>query len=135
MFDDLLSALERLDKRLEQAVIKAQAVYGSQAATDPYRGLRIDRDQVKQLLDREPGIPLFAVDAEKTESDQTNNTPLNWLQQTFGLSEFDLDVMLIALAPEIDLAYEGLYAYLQDDVTRRRPSICLLYTSPSPRDS
>ncbi|NET85003.1 MAG: ATP-binding protein, partial [Moorea sp. SIO1F2] len=98
MFDDLLSALKRLDKLLEQAVITAQAVYGSEAATDPYRGLRINRDQVKQLLDREPGIPLFAVDAEKTESDQTNNTPLNWLKQTFGLSEFDLDVMLIALA-------------------------------------
>ncbi|WP_081431165.1 ATP-binding protein [Moorena bouillonii] len=125
MFEDLLSALERLNKLLEQAVIKAQAVYGSQAATDPYRGLRIDRDQVKQLLDREPGIPLFAVDAEKTESDQTNNTPLNWLKQTFGLSGFDLDIMLIALAPEIDLSYEGLYAYLQDDVTRRRPSIDL----------
>ncbi|WP_424097839.1 AAA family ATPase [Moorena producens] len=134
MFDDLLSALERLNKLLEQAVIKAEAVYGSQAATDPYRGLRIDRDQVKQLLDREPGIPLFAVDSEKTESDQTNNTPLNWLKQTFGLSEFDLDVMLIALAPEIDLAYEGLYAYLQDDVTRRRPSIDLALNllCPSP---
>ena len=125
MFDDLLSALQRLDKLLEQAVIKAQAVYGSEAANDPYRGLRIDRDEVKQLLKRQPGIPLFAVDPEETESDQTNNKLLNWLQQTFGLSEFDLDLMLIALAPEIDLRYEGLYAYLQDDVTRKRPSIDL----------
>ena len=125
MFDDLLSALQRLDKLLEQAVIKAQAVYGSEAANDPYRGLRIDRDEVKQLLDRQPGIPLFAVDAEETESDQINNTPLNWLKQAFGLSEFDLDLILIALAPEIDLRYERLYAYLQDDVTRKRPSVDL----------
>ncbi len=125
MFDDLLSALQRLDKLLEQAVITAQAVYGSEAANDPYRGLRIDRDEVKRLLDRQPGIPLFAVDAEKTESDQINNTPLNWLKQEFGLSEFDLDLMLIALAPEIDLRYERLYAYLQDDVTRKRPSVDL----------
>ncbi|MDJ0592859.1 MAG: AAA family ATPase [Pleurocapsa sp. MO_226.B13] len=125
MFDDLLSALQRLDKLLEQAVIKAQAVYGSEAANDPYRGLRIDRDEVKRLLERQPGIPLFAVDPEKTESDRTNNKLLNWLQQTFGLSEFDLDLMLIALAPEIDLRYERLYAYLQDDVTRKRPSIDL----------
>ena len=106
----------------QQAVRKAQAVYGSEAANDPYRGLRIDRDEVKRLLDRQPGIPLFAVD---TESDRINNKPLNWLKQTFGLSEFDLDLILIALAPEIDLGYERLYAYLQDDVTRRRSSVDL----------
>ena len=33
--------------------------------------------------------------------------------------------MLIALAPELDLRYERLYAYLQDDVTRKRPSVDL----------
>ena len=126
MFDDLLSALQRLDKLLEQAVITAQSFYGSEAATDPYRGLRINQDEFKRLLDRQPGIPLFAVDAEKTESDRINNTPLNWLKQAFGLSEFDLDLMLIALAPEIDLRYERLYAYLQDDVTRKRPSVAMV---------
>ena len=125
MFDDLLSALQRLDKLLEQAIIKAQSIYGSEAANDPYRGLRIDRDEVKRLLERQPGIPLFAVNGEKTESDRVNNTSLNWLKQTFGLSEFDLDLILIALAPEIDLRYERLYAYLQDDVTRKRPSVDL----------
>ncbi|NES77318.1 MULTISPECIES: ATP-binding protein [unclassified Okeania] len=122
MFNDLLSALQKLDKLLEQAVIKAQTFYGSEAANDPYRGLRIDPDEVNRLLDRQPGIPLFAVD---TESVQTKIIPLNWLKQTFDLSEFDLDLMLIALAPEIDLRYERLYAYLQDDVTRKRPSVDL----------
>jgi len=122
MFDDLLSALKRLDKLLEQAVLRAESAYGSEAANDPYRGLRIDRDDVQHILDRPPGIPLFAVN---TESAQPNNSSLNWLQQTFSLSEFDLDIILIALAPEIDLGYERLYAYLQDDVTRRRPSIDL----------
>ncbi|NES86717.1 MAG: ATP-binding protein, partial [Moorea sp. SIO2B7] len=125
MFDDLLSALQRLDELLEQALIKAQAFYGSEAANDPYRGLRIDRDEVKRLLERQPGIPLFAVDGEKIEPDQLNNTQLNWLKQTFDLSDFDLDIILIALAPEMDLRYERLYAYLQDDVTRKRPSIDL----------
>ncbi len=87
--------------------------------------MRIDRDEVKRLLERQPGIPLFAVNGEKTESDRVNNTSLNWLKQTFGLSEFDLDLILIAVAPEIDLRYERLYAYLQDDVTRKRPSVDL----------
>jgi len=35
-------------------------------------------------------------------------------------------VILIALAPELDLRYERLYAYLQDDVTRRRPTVDLV---------
>jgi hypothetical protein len=33
--------------------------------------------------------------------------------------------LLICLAPEIDLRYERLYAYLQDDVTRKRPTVDL----------
>ena len=33
--------------------------------------------------------------------------------------------MLIVVAPEIDLRYERVYGYLQDDVTRRRPTVDL----------
>jgi AAA+ superfamily predicted ATPase len=47
------------------------------------------------------------------------------LQDAYSLSTFDLEVILIALAPEIDLRYERLYAYLQDDVTRKRPTVDL----------
>lgn len=42
-----------------------------------------------------------------------------------GLEDFDLDALVIALAPELDLRYERLYAYIQDDVTRRRPTVDL----------
>ena len=41
------------------------------------------------------------------------------------MSAFDLDLILVALAPELDLRYERLYAYLQDDVSRRRPGVDL----------
>ncbi|MGK7884148.1 MAG: AAA family ATPase [Crocosphaera sp.] len=120
MFDDLRSALQRLDQLLENAIQQAEMVYGSQAATDPYRGLRIDADEIERLLKRPPGTPLF-----RQETDSTQLHSLNWLKETFGLSVFDLDVILIALAPEIDLRYERLYAYLQDDITRKRPTIDL----------
>ena len=56
---------------------------------------------------------------------ETKGTRLEWLAQAFNLSIFDLDLLLIALASELDLRYERLYAFLQDDVTRRRPSIDL----------
>ncbi|WP_143046976.1 ATP-binding protein [Amycolatopsis xylanica] len=42
------------------------------------------------------------------------------------MTDLELDVLLIALAPEADLRYERLYGYLQDDVTRRRPSVHLV---------
>ena len=50
---------------------------------------------------------------------------LQWLAGVFGLSRFDVNLMVIALAPELDLRYERLYAYLQDDVMRKRPSVDL----------
>lgn len=50
---------------------------------------------------------------------------LPYLQQTFQLSPFETDLLLLVLAPELDLRYQKLYAYLQDDVTRKRPSIAL----------
>ena len=55
----------------------------------------------------------------------TNGSQLARLAHAFGLSAFDMDLVLITLAPELDLRYERLYAYLQDDVTRKRPSVDL----------
>ena len=76
-----------------------------------------------------PGEPLFAaaVAGIINDCDQDNLTirRLFWLQRVYGLSDFDLDALLIALAPEVDLRYERLYAYLQDDVSRRHPGIDL----------
>lgn len=46
--------------------------------------------------------------------------------QLFGLTRFDEQCLLVCLAPEIDRKFEKLYAYLQDDVTRKKPSVDLL---------
>ncbi len=48
------------------------------------------------------------------------------LANVFGLSRFEMDVLLIALAPHLDLRYERIYSYLQDDVTRKRPTVNLV---------
>lgn len=53
------------------------------------------------------------------------DSPMGWLANEYGLTSFDLDILIICLAPELDLRYERLYAFLQDDVTRRRPSVDL----------
>lgn len=44
----------------------------------------------------------------------------------FELTPMEVDAFLLALAPEVDLRYERLFSYLQDDVTRKRPSINLI---------
>jgi ATP-dependent 26S proteasome regulatory subunit len=48
------------------------------------------------------------------------------LAHLFGLAAFDVDVVLVCLAPEIDRRYERLFAYLHDDLSRRRPSVDLV---------
>jgi SpoVK/Ycf46/Vps4 family AAA+-type ATPase len=49
--------------------------------------------------------------------------PLYHLARIFQLTSFELDIILVCLAPEMDIKYEKLYAYLQDDVTKKSPSI------------
>ncbi|MFA5384754.1 MAG: AAA family ATPase [Eubacteriales bacterium] len=51
---------------------------------------------------------------------------LEHLSQLFHLSPFEELFVLICLAPELHSKYEKLYAYLQDDITRKKPSIGLV---------
>jgi AAA+ superfamily predicted ATPase len=51
--------------------------------------------------------------------------PLLNLVQVFGLSAFEAQVLILCLAPELDRKYDRIYAYLQDDLARKRPSIDL----------
>jgi hypothetical protein len=48
------------------------------------------------------------------------------LAQLFHLTRFEERCLAICLAPELDRKYEKLYAYLQDDVTRKKPSADLV---------
>jgi hypothetical protein len=129
--DDMLAALMRLDRLLAEAAQIARTVYGREAATDPYRGLYISDEDVERLLERPPGAPvLHGTGRIYEEPFPTSGHPLSRLvrfRQAFGLTPFDMDLVLIALAPEIDLRYERLYAYLQDDVNRKRPTVELAF--------
>jgi len=127
---DLFAALRRLDRLIQHALSAAHEAYGMEWLTDRFRGLHISPDEVERLLAREPGAPALRVDGAETEDALDSDgfkgmSQLAWLAGAYDLSPFDLDALLIALAPELDLRYERLYAYLQDDVTRRRPSVDL----------
>ena len=47
----------------------------------------------------------------------------SWLQEAFALTAAELDAVLLALAPELDSRYARVFGYLNDDVTRARPTV------------
>jgi AAA+ superfamily predicted ATPase len=117
----IFSALGGLDGLLSSA----HEAYADEepAAAEQFRGLYLTRDDVKRLLACEPGAPAFS--SARSGGENLANVslafePLRRLADEHGLSDFDLNVLLIALA-----RYEQVYAYLQDDVTRKRPTVDL----------
>lgn len=113
----ILGSLRLLDIRLAEAVAAATASYGSGAARDAFRGLHTGTEDVTRLLERAPAVSPLGPGAA------AGLPGLSWLAERYELSAFELNVLLVAVAPEIDLRYERLYGYLQDDVTRRRPTV------------
>ena len=90
------------------------------SADDPLRGLRLSADHVEWLLDADPARGQAVVVAPGAEWPR-----LAGLSEAFGLTEFDLAVLVLALAPDLDRVFESCYGYLNDDVTRRRATVGL----------
>ncbi|WP_410791032.1 ATP-binding protein [Kribbella sp. C-35] len=135
-------AFRRLDLLLSCAVTAARQRYGPGAAADDYRGLYLTAEQVELSLARPPGEPIagmadLGADLPSWREVATDSPRWSWLRDTYGLTDLELDVVLIALGPDVDLRYERLYGYLQDDVSARRPTVNLaldlLTVSPQQR--
>src|SRR5690606_30152686 len=93
---------------------------------DPYRGLYVSREEMEQHLRHAPAAPRLHVAGDTPDDDATTSgSRLACLRDRFDLSRFDLDILLLAIAPELDRRYERLYAYLQDHVNRVRPTVDL----------
>ncbi|MFN8941935.1 MAG: ATP-binding protein, partial [Acidobacteriota bacterium] len=67
-----------------------------------------------------------AIDLRVAASAAAGQTlPLSRLISEFDMIELELEILLLAIAPELDPAFEKIYAELHDDVTRTRPSVDL----------
>jgi SpoVK/Ycf46/Vps4 family AAA+-type ATPase len=121
--DEVRQILLRLDLRLKLAV-ETQRTELNQRARDPFRGLYISEGDVDAIL--ATGTAAAAEQQYLAEPAADISPRLRRLAQLFRLDAFDQDALLVCLAPDIDLRYERLYAYLQDDVTRRRPTVDLI---------
>jgi hypothetical protein len=114
---------------------------------DEFRGIYVSEAEIEQIQ-RNPGIRsqqiisdliierLKVIDAIKKKINSRKmeslkkgtELRLHTLSELFGLDSFEEDILLIGLAPELDLKYEKLYSYLQNDVTKKKPSVDLVIT-------
>lgn len=125
--EGLLPALERLDQLLRRAIEITEADIGAENRADSFRGLYITQDDVERSLAGSPGEDILfdpkAGGGGLQPFDIEDDTRIVVVARAFALTPFDVNVLLLALAPEIDLKYEQVYAFLQDNVTRTRPTV------------
>jgi hypothetical protein len=125
-----------LDRRVRAAVDRRRA-----ADTDPddrFRGLYVSDAQVDSLL-AHPSQTLIPAEAAADEERAREELEavadaaaaagrrlrLRELARSFVLAPIDVELLLVALAPDLDPRFERLYGYLHDDVSRRRASVGL----------
>jgi hypothetical protein len=113
----LLAGLGRLKVRVQRAVEIRRS--RDPEGDDPFRGLHVSEAQVESLLGGRPPLEVGV------SGDEPRAAVLLGLVDAFGLDNLDLDILLVALAPDLDAGFEPLYGYLHDDVSRRRASIGL----------
>ncbi|MFW6187374.1 MAG: ATP-binding protein, partial [Actinomycetota bacterium] len=104
---------------------------------DPFRGLYLSEEAVDRLLGTVPGTPRPVVPSSRLEAceraadraqEEGHRLRLRELAAVLGLSVLDVDLLLVALAADLDPRFEQLFGYLNDDVTRRRPSAAVALT-------
>jgi Cdc6-like AAA superfamily ATPase len=124
-----------IDLLLHRQVLRTRALRDQ--APDRFRGLYIADAQVDELLAEADDTPTAEkvalltgeINAQREANDaclvESPHLPLALLRKRFGLSRREVQILLIALAPELDLRFMTLYAYTQNDVTRKIPTIDL----------
>ncbi|MGH7491686.1 MAG: AAA family ATPase [bacterium] len=137
--DHLKDEFHRLALLLEKAVLQFRARRGRDTPTE-FQGLYISDKEIDDLMataDEALTKAWAKVQSKLTRRHEEIQQRIIETQRAsillrlphlgavFGLSLFETDLLLLALAPELDLRYQKLYAYLQDDVTRKRPSVDL----------
>lgn len=67
------------------------------------------------------------INTKKTESLKRGiELKLHTLSELFSLTPFETDILLIALAPELDGRFAKIYAYLQNDLAKKQLSVGIL---------
>jgi AAA+ superfamily predicted ATPase len=124
--------LQRLDLLIHREILRLRVRY--ELTLDEFRGLYISDQQVDELIRaarHEPDADAvdaltrkanFLAETISADAPRTAATPWRKLCVNLKLSLLERDVLLTAYAPELDAKYGTLYAYLNNDVTRKLPT-------------
>ena len=147
--DHLKDELKRLDLLLQIQVIN-ELEQQPISTIDEYMGLIISEEEIIKIMKNlgnrlydEPSLKYNHPKVQKlmNELDHLNSQikrrraaslqegkylALLHLSQMFQLTPLDEQCILICLAPELDRNYEKLYSYLQDDVSKKKPTLELI---------
>ncbi|MFF0505534.1 AAA family ATPase [Streptomyces fimicarius] len=136
----LLARAAAVERRIRHAVELRRST--DPDPDDDFRGLYLTDESIARLLDDEGARGFPAVDGAPAGDvvegplaegapdglpleDVEEDSRLASLAREFGLTALDTEILLIALVPDLDDRFEAFYGYLNDDVSRRRPSIGL----------
>jgi SpoVK/Ycf46/Vps4 family AAA+-type ATPase len=146
--EHLLAELTWLRLMLHREILRLRAA--GLFTEDPFRGLYVSDEQVDSLLrdryahlaGRERGLeapPQLQILNEEIREMRASiqarlqaslaagvSPPLARLADLFQLSEFEWQALVVCAASEIDLRFETLYSYAQNDVNRKHPSAGLI---------
>ena len=121
-----------LDAFLEHAV-KRRAADPRKRSLNPFQGVILESEDILSSFS-DASVP-HASDPEvcqaisgpesQIRAEAPGASRLGYLATTLRLRRFEERCLILALAPELDAKYSGIYAYLQDNVSRSRPTIDL----------
>jgi len=137
----LRDELARLDLILLQ--LQASKTTGYRRGDDPFSGLYVSDSEAEALLENRESM-IVAKGKLANYSDRILTKELEIQQKVlkslelameprlfrlarcFSLNRLEMDAILICAASELDPKYERLFGYLQDDLTRKFPSVGLV---------
>ena len=141
--EHLLAELNRIDLLIKICISQFSQL---EKHDNPYPGMQITSKEIDNLLNRSSGLSHWLIDdsiqtkhrdkiadlRHKLDTKTLNTIQqgvflrLVYLAQQFHLTVEEVDVLLICLAVEFDTRYQVFYAYLQDDVNKKQPTIELI---------
>lgn len=140
--EHLEAELELLDLKIERLVILKRAI-DTAPSLEHLKGLVLFQEEVEQLLQGNEELAFDRTDVLEQEkriasmeqyitrrlvrSEQEGIfLPLPYLMSLYGLSDFEKMLVITVLAADLHRKYEKLFAFLQDDVTSKRPTLDLV---------
>ena len=85
------------------------------------------KEKVSELLKQASEIRNDIIKNIKESIAQKLSLPIARITWCYQLTDFEVLALIICMAPQVDSRYEKIYAYLQNDSTKRLPTVDLIF--------